>query len=54
MPSLADVFRVLNDMKTAGVIEEYAIGGAMAALFYAEVTRTCQRLTAEAASLRKG
>lgn len=39
-PSLADVFRVLNEMKTAGVIEDYAIGGAMAALFYAEVTRT--------------
>jgi hypothetical protein len=38
--SLADVFGVLNDMKTAGVIEDYALGGAMAMLFYAEPTRT--------------
>jgi hypothetical protein len=40
MPSLADVFETLNEMKAEGVIVEYAIGGAMAALFYAEVTRT--------------
>jgi len=40
MPSLADVFRTLNNMKAEGVISEYAIGGAMGALFYAEVTRT--------------
>ncbi len=40
MASLADVFRVLNDMKTAGVVEDYALGGAMAVLFYAEPTRT--------------
>lgn len=38
--SLPDVFRVLNDMKSDGVIEDYAIGGAMAVLFYAEPTRT--------------
>lgn len=38
--SLPDVFRVLNEMKSAGVIEDYAIGGAMAVLFYAEPTRT--------------
>jgi hypothetical protein len=36
----ADVFRVLESMKTDGVVVEYAVGGAMAALFYAEVTRT--------------
>jgi hypothetical protein len=35
MPSLADVFRVLNELKREGVVEDYAIGGAMAALFYA-------------------
>jgi len=38
--SLPDVFRVLNNMKSDGVIEDYAIGGAMAVLFYAEPTRT--------------
>ena len=40
MASLADVFRILNEMKSEGVIGEYAIGGAMATLFYAEATRT--------------
>jgi hypothetical protein len=34
--SLADVFRVLNDMRSHGVIDDYAIGGAMAVLFYAD------------------
>jgi hypothetical protein len=38
--SLADVFGVLNDMNAGGIIEDYAIGGAMAMLFYAEPTRT--------------
>lgn len=38
--SLSDVFRVLDRMKTDGVIEDYALGGAMATLFYAEPTRT--------------
>jgi hypothetical protein len=38
--SLASVFRVLNEMKADAVIEDYAIGGAMAVLFYAEPTRT--------------
>jgi hypothetical protein len=38
--SLADVFRVINDMKSGGIIVDYAIGGAMAVLFYAEPTRT--------------
>ncbi len=40
MASLADVYRVINEMKTEGIVEEYAIGGAMAALFYAETTPT--------------
>jgi len=38
--SLPDVFRVLNEMTSESLIEEYAIGGAMAVLFYAEPTRT--------------
>jgi hypothetical protein len=38
--SLGSVFRVLNEMKSDGIIEDYAIGGAMAVLFYAEPTRT--------------
>ena len=40
MPSLADVFRTLNEMKAEGIIGDYAIGGGMAALFYAEVMAT--------------
>ena len=40
MASLASVFRILNEMKADGLIEDYAIGGAMAVLFYAEPTRT--------------
>jgi hypothetical protein len=38
--SLRDVFRTLAEMRTAGVIADYAIGGATAVLFYAEPTRT--------------
>jgi hypothetical protein len=38
--SLADVFRVLAEMREQGVVTEYAIGGATAVLFYAEPTRT--------------
>lgn len=40
MASLADVFRVLNEMKAGGIVQDYAVGGAMAVLFYAEPTRT--------------
>lgn len=40
MASLADVFRVLNEMKAEGIVQDYAVGGAMAVLFYAEPTRT--------------
>jgi hypothetical protein len=40
MPSLSDVFRVIDDMRRARVFAEYAIGGATAVLFYAEPTRT--------------
>ena len=40
MPSLADVFRVLEEMRAARVFDEYAIGGATAVLFYTEPART--------------
>lgn len=40
MSSLADVFRVLNAMCAAHVVDQYAIGGATAVLFYAEPART--------------
>ena len=40
MSSLADVFRILNQMRADGVVSDYAIGGATAVLFYAEPTRT--------------
>ncbi len=36
MASLADVFRVLNELEADGIIERYAVGGAMAMLFWAE------------------
>jgi hypothetical protein len=38
--SVADVFRVLAQMRDEGVVTDYAIGGATAVLFYAEPTRT--------------
>lgn len=40
MASLADVFHVLQNLQAAGVVADYAIGGATAVLFYAEPTRT--------------
>jgi hypothetical protein len=40
MSTLADVFRELNGLKPAGLVREYAIGGATAVLFYAEPVRT--------------
>lgn len=40
MNSLADVFRVLGDLRRDGIVADYAVGGAMAVLFYAEPTRT--------------
>jgi len=36
MPSFAEALRVLNDMKDAGVVEDYAVAGAMAMMFWAE------------------
>lgn len=40
MATLADVFQVLAEMRSAGVVCEYAVGGATAVLFYAEPART--------------
>ena len=40
MPTLRDVFVELAGLQDEGLINAYAIGGAMAALFYAEPTRT--------------
>jgi len=36
MPSFADALRVLNEMKDSGVVEDYAVAGAMAMAFWAE------------------
>jgi hypothetical protein len=33
---LADVFRAANDLAAAGVIEDWALGGALAAIYYVE------------------
>jgi hypothetical protein len=38
--TLADTFRALNALEADGVIERYAVGGAMAMLFWAEPTVT--------------
>lgn len=40
MPRLSDTFAVVNDLVACGVIEQYAVGGAMAMLFWAEPTVT--------------
>jgi len=33
---LADVLRAANDLVSAGLIKEYALGGALAAIYYTE------------------
>lgn len=33
---LADVLRAANDLVAAGLIEDYALGGALAAIYYVE------------------
>jgi hypothetical protein len=38
--SFSELFRLLAELKSEGVIEEYAVVGAIAALFYAEATPT--------------
>ncbi len=40
MASIGDVFNELNLAKSSGVVVDYAVGGAMAVLFYAEPSRT--------------
>lgn len=38
--SLREVFEALNGLRARGVLADYAVGGAMAVLFYAEPART--------------
>ncbi|HEV8122323.1 MAG TPA: hypothetical protein VGQ67_15115, partial [Candidatus Polarisedimenticolia bacterium] len=38
--SLAQAFRVLNEMKSSGLVEDYAIAGAMALVFWTEPVAT--------------
>jgi hypothetical protein len=40
MSSLADVFGAINRLRDSAVIDDYAVGGATAVLFYAEPART--------------
>jgi hypothetical protein len=40
MGTLGDIFRILDEMRHEGVVDDYAVGGATAILFYAEPTRT--------------
>jgi hypothetical protein len=40
VPSFAEALRVLNAMKQAGVVEDYAVAGAMAMVFWAEPVPT--------------
>ena len=40
MPSLGDTFKAINDLKAGGVIEEYAVAGAMALVFWTEPVAT--------------
>jgi len=37
---LADVLRAANDLLSAGLIQEYALGGALAAIYYTEPVTT--------------
>jgi hypothetical protein len=37
---LADVLRAANELVTAGLIEDYALGGALAAIYYTEPVTT--------------
>ncbi len=38
MATIIDVYRVIDSMKTEGIVRNYAVGGGMAALFYSETT----------------
>jgi len=40
MATLTEVFKVLNGLQAEGVIQKYAVAGAMAFLFYTEPART--------------
>ena len=40
MPSLGDTFRAINELKATGVVEDYAVAGAMALVFWTEPVAT--------------
>lgn len=40
MATILDVYRVVDSMRTEGVVQNYAVGGGMGALFYTETTLT--------------
>jgi hypothetical protein len=40
MPSFADTLRALNSMRDEGVVEDYAVAGAMALIFWTEPVAT--------------
>lgn len=40
MQSLKEVFETINHLKENNLVKDYALGGALAALFYTEVART--------------
>ena len=37
---LADILRAANELVSAGLIEDYALGGALAAIYYTEPVTT--------------
>ena len=40
MATIADVYRVIDEIKVEGIVEDYAVGGGMAALFYSQTALT--------------
>ena len=40
MPAFADALRAINRLKADGVVEDYAVAGAMALVFWAEPVPT--------------
>ncbi len=50
---LADVLRAANDLVAEGLIEDYALGGALAAIYYVEPFTTYDADTSSS-PLRKG
>jgi len=52
MASFAGALRVLNEMKSAGVVEDYAVAGAMALVFWSEPIPTFESRSVDADVLR--